>query len=210
MNAMKTLGSRRMEACAKQLRKHQFPTYVVQDIEEAKRVMCELIKDGEHVATGGSMSIEESSILAMLQTMDINFVEHKANASEEERKQEAIHALCADTYICSANAITLQGEIYNVDGSGNRVAMMIYGPKQVLIIAGVNKLVSDMEQAKVRLREIAAPANCIRLDKKTPCTIIGSCQDCMSKDRICCAHVMMNYQREERIKVILVNETLGY
>lgn len=103
----------------------------------------------------------------------------------------------------------MKGELINVDGHGNRVSAMIFGPKQVIIVAGYNKIVEDEQSAIQRIRTIAAPANCMRLNKKTPCRFTGSCTQCYSEDRICSSYVKINYDKEDRLRVILVKENLG-
>ena len=130
--------------------------------------------------------------------------------TREQSDAEARKAFSADTFIASTNAVTLQGELVNIDGHGNRVSAMIFGPKQVIIVAGYNKIVEDEEAAKKCIREIAAPANSVRLHKQTPCSKTGSCQDCYSKDRICSSYVKINYDKEDRIRVILIAEAYGY
>ena len=111
----------------------------------------------------------------------------------------------------SSNAITENGELYNVDGNGNRVAALVWGPKSVIVVAGYNKIVKDIDEAKTRVREIAAPSNAARLGCDTPCTKTGHCMDCSSSKRICATTVITGRQRvENRIKVILVGEELGY
>ena len=118
----------------------------------------------------------------------------------------------------SANAITEDGELYNVDGNGNRVAALIYGPKRVIVVAGVNKLVRDLDEAISRVKCMAAPANGVRLQTHTPCSRMGRCSGaegrmtagCASERRMCCQYVVTGYQREDRIRVVLVGEELGY
>ena len=120
-------------------------------------------------------------------------------------------AFTSDFYLASANAITLDGKIVNIDGTGNRVAAMIYGPKNVILVIGVNKICTDELSAINRVKNYASPINAIRLNKKTPCTIKGSCYDCLSNDTICCVTTVNRYSKEKnRIKVILVGEELGY
>ena len=117
----------------------------------------------------------------------------------------------ADCYLTSCNAVTEQGELYNVDGNANRVAAMTYGPKSVICVVGYNKIVPNLEAAVARVEQVAAPANAVRLHRKTPCTVTGRCEDCHSPDRICCTTVIHRQQRVPgRIKVILVGEELGY
>ena len=111
----------------------------------------------------------------------------------------------------SSNAITEKGELYNVDGNGNRVAALIWGPKNVIIVAGYNKIVKDIDESRARIEEIAAPANATRLGCDTPCTKTGHCMNCASPKRICATTVITGWQRvQNRIKVILVGEELGY
>jgi len=104
----------------------------------------------------------------------------------------------------------VQGELFNVDGNGNRVAAMLFGPEQVIVICGINKIVKDLKEAEERVKKIAAPVTAKRLNKNTPCTKVGYCMNCNSEDRICCDYVIMKKQRNNRIKVIIVNKELGY
>ena len=120
-------------------------------------------------------------------------------------------AFFCDTYLTGTNAVTEEGELYNVDGNGNRVSAMIFGPKSVIVVAGYNKIVPNLEAARKRVREVSAPANAVRLDTKTPCKIIGTCRDCHSDERMCCSYVTLGQQRiKGRIKVIIVGESLGF
>ena len=120
-------------------------------------------------------------------------------------------AFCCDNYIMSTNAITYDGELVNIDGTGNRVAALIYGPKNVVVIAGMNKVTDNVENAYKRARSHASVPNAIRLDMNTPCKATGLCSDCTSPDCICCQAVITRYSRiKGRIKVILVGESLGY
>ena len=126
-------------------------------------------------------------------------------------------------YFTSTNAVTENGELYNVDGTGNRVAAIVYGPKSVVVVCGYNKIVRDLKEAEMRVKEIAAPANTIRLNKNTYCSKCGVCvsakdgestglaKGCKSEDRICCSYLVSGYQRQKnRIKVIIVGEELGF
>ena len=122
-----------------------------------------------------------------------------------------VAAFDSDVYFAGTNAVTENGCLYNVDGNGNRVAAMIYGPKSVVVVVGVNKIVSDLDAAKERVRKIAAPANTVRLSCDTPCAKTGECMDCNSPSRICCNFVVMSNQRvKDRLKVIILDESLGY
>lgn len=126
-------------------------------------------------------------------------------------KQIYRDAFSADTYLMSANAITETGELYNVDGNSNRVAALAFGPEQVIVLAGYNKIVPDMAAAVTRVEKIAAPANATRLHCQTPCAVTGECGHCNAPGRICCNYMVTGFQRQKnRVKVILIGEELGY
>lgn len=201
----------KMEACKKALEKNGMKAYLVEDAQAARELVNAMIKDHETVCDGGTMTLQETGILDMLNHRDLVFHSHSdPTMTREQSDAEARKAFSADTFIASTNAVTLQGELVNIEGHGNRVSAMIFGPKQVIIVAGYNKIVEDEEAAKKRIREIAAPANSVRLHKQTPCSKTGSCQDCYSKDRICSSYVKINYDKEDRIRVILIAEAYGY
>lgn len=201
----------KMEACKKALEKNGMKAYLVEDAQAARELVNAMIKDHETVCDGGTMTLQETGILDMLNHRDLVFHSHSdPTMTREQSDAEARKAFSADTFIASTNEVTLQGELVNIDGHGNRVSAMIFGPKQVIIVAGYNKIVEDEEAAKKRIREIAAPANSVRLHKQTPCSKTGSCQDCYSKDRICSSYVKINYDKEDRIRVILIAEAYGY
>ena len=201
----------KMEACKKALEKNGMKAYLVEDAQAARELVNAMIKDHETVCDGGTMTLQETGILDMLNHRDLVFHSHSdPTMTREQSDAEARKAFSADTFIASTTAVTLQGELVNIDGHGNRVSAMIFGPKQVIIVAGYNKIVEDEEAAKKRIREIAAPANSVRLHKQTPCSKTGSCQDCYSKDRICSSYVKINYDKEDRIRVILIAEAYGY
>ena len=201
----------KMEACKKALEKNGMKAYLVEDAQAARELVNAMIKDHETVCDGGTMTLQETGILDMLNHRDLVFHSHSdPMMTREESDAEARKAFSADTFIASTNAVTLQGELVNIDGHGNRVSAMIFGPKQVIIVAGYNKIVENEEAAKKRIREIAAPANSVRLHKQTPCSKTGSCQDCYSKDRICSSYVKINYDKEDRIRVMLIAEAYGY
>ena len=186
----------KMEACKKALEKNGMKAYLVEDAQAARELVNAMIKDHETVCDGGTMTLQETGILDMLNHRDLVFHSHSdPTMTREQSDAEARKAFSADTFIASTNAVTLQGELVNIDGHGNRVSAMIFGPKQVIIVAGYNKIVEDEEAAKKRIREIAAPANSVRLHKQTPCSKTGSCQDCYSKDRICSSYVKINYDK---------------
>ena len=212
MNPKKTYYERQASTIIKNLKKRNMDGFYCATAEEAKEKALSLIEPGETVSFGGSVTIEECGILDALRERDDIALYDRATAKNAEEMGDIFRrAFYADSYLMSANAITLDGELVNIDGNGNRVAALIFGPKQVIVVAGMNKIVSNEEEAIRRARNMAAPPNCIRLNKNTPCAATGKCADCMGSDTICCQTVVTRRSRDAgRIKVILVGEELGY
>ena len=179
-----------------------------------------LLKKGDTVAVGGSVTLSETGIMELLQSGEYTFLDRYApNLTPDERHDIFVRSMKADAYLCSANAITLQGELYNVDGNANRVAAIAFGPERVILVVGVQKIVEDMAQAVKRVKTIAAPMNAKRLNCDTYCNKNGHClcadgamtEGCNSPARICCSYLVTGFQRNpERIQVILVGEPCGY
>lgn len=194
------------------LEKNNMEAYYVEDNKALLNKIDDLIKEGETVAVGGSMTLFETGIIEYLKSGKFNFLDrYKENLSREDMKEIYRKSFFADSYVVSSNAVTEEGELYNVDGNGNRVAAMIYGPDKVIVVVGTNKIVKDLDEAVKRNRESAAPANAKRLNRKTPCTKVGYCMDCNSSDRICNDYVLIRRQGNKgRIKVIFVKDALGY
>lgn len=197
---IKNLAKRRMEGsyCA--------------TIEEAVAKAESYLTDGASVSFGGSVTLEETGMLAALRNnKNIHLIDRATATSPDEMKQLYHDALSADFYFMSTNAITIDGELVNIDGNGNRLAALVYGPEHIIIIAGMNKVAANVEEAISRVHTTAAPMNCQRLERNTPCAATGVCAECTSPDCICCHTVVTRYSRfENRIKVILVGEELGY
>lgn len=178
------------------------------------------LHEGDTVAVGGSMTLVEAGVLSLLKSGKYRFLDRYApGLTPEETRRIFIESFRADAYLCSANAITLNGELYNVDGNSNRVAAICYGPSSVIVVAGYNKIVRDLDAAVQRVKQTAAPANAVRLRCETPCASRGSCAGlnggmtagCAGDSRICCNYLVSARQREKgRIKVILVGRELGY
>ena len=202
----------RMERTAEALNKNGFAATCVDNKEEAIDLVEEMLTDGATVSVGGSMTLFELGIPELLSSGRFNYLDRYApGLTTEGRREVFLKSFDSDFYFCSTNAVTESGELYNVDGNGNRVAAMLYGPQNVVVIAGWNKIVKDIPAAEERVREHAAPANCIRLGRNTPCTKTGRCMDCRSDERICADRVIMSKQVVKgRVKVILVAEELGY
>ncbi len=203
------------------LEKNGIKPYFVQTKDEVVPLVKTLIHKGESVSNGGSVSLKETGVSRLLACGDYDFID-RTGLEGEALRQSYIRAFGCDTYFCSSNAITENGELYNVDGNSNRVACIVYGPRQVIMVAGVNKIVKDINEAVLRVKEKAAVYNTKRLSCKTPCEATGRCisldknnpflcDGCQSPQRICCNYVISAKQRhKDRIKVILVNESLGY
>lgn len=220
-NNVKQTIFKKIEKTGKALESNNMKFYYAETSAQAKDIIESLLNEGETIANGGSMTLDECGIMALLRSGKYNFLDR--NACPPEKVAEVYHqAFSCDTYLCSANAITENGELYNVDGNGNRVACLIYGPKQVIVVAGYNKLVKDIPSAIDRVKNLSAPANTIRLNCNTYCSKTGECvsmkkdnpsiaDGCTSDSRICCSYVISAKQRiKDRIKVIIVAESLGY
>lgn len=212
MNPKQTYYKIQAETIIKNLEKRQMTGYYCAEKEEAVKTAMSLTKPGTTVSFGGSMTLIESGAMdALKNRSDIHLIDRSLAKSPEEIKQAYRDSFCADTYFMSSNAITADGQLVNIDGNGNRVAALIYGPDQVIILAGMNKIVSTVEDAVQRVRNFATPPNCIRLSKQTPCAATGVCGDCFSNDCICNQIVITRRSGTPgRIKVILIGEELGY
>lgn len=194
------------------LKKRQMEGYYCKTSKEAVELACSFLTPDSTVSFGGSMTLAETGLLSLLRERDdIHLLDRSTAQVPEEVQEIYAKTFTADTYFMSTNAITLEGELVNIDGNGNRVAALIWGPKQVIILAGMNKVSSTLEDAYRRVKDIAAPPNCIRLNKKTPCASTGSCGNCYSPDCICSQTVITRRSGTPgRIKVILIGEALGY
>ena len=202
----------RVNRTMENLEKNNISAYRVETEEEALQKLEELIPAGALVGVGGSMTLFEIDAIDFLRKGSYDFLDrYKEGITPAEMKEMYRKSFSADAYLTSSNAITENGELYNVDGTGNRVAAMLYGPDRVIVIVGINKLVKDIEQAILRVKEIAAPANNIRLNKSNPCAKVGYCMDCKVDSRICNEYTVIKRQGVKgRIHVIIVNKELGY
>ena len=193
------------------LNKRQIEGYYCKDKTSAIQKALELIPEGSSISYGGSMTLNETGLMNAIENGNYKLIKREnANNAEEQRKIYA--EICAsDFFLMGSNAITLDGELINIDGRGNRVAFLCFGPQNVLILTGMNKVVSNIESGVKRVRDIAAPPNGIRLNKQTPCALTGRCGDCYSPDCMCGQLVITRRSGiPNRIKVILIGEDLGY
>ncbi len=202
----------RIKKTMENLERNKMKPYFAETREQLLDIVRGLVKNDKLITSGGSATLKESGVIEMLQSEFASaFVTRPVGGSAEQMRDFFRSEFCSDTFLAGTNAITEDGELYNVDGNGNRVAAMIYGPTQVIIVAGVNKIVKDLAEAKERVEKIAAPLNTKRLNCATPCKETGKCEHCRSDQRICCSYVTLAQQRvPNRIKVIIVDEKLGF
>ncbi|MBE5909452.1 MAG: lactate utilization protein [Lachnospiraceae bacterium] len=182
--------------------------YYAANKEEALAKALELIPTGASVTMGGAMSAHEIGLVEALKKGDYNFIDRDA---AEDKRAAMLQAYDADFFLTSANAMTEDGVMVNIDGNANRVSAIAQGPKHVLVIVGMNKICVDADAAMKRARNVAAPINAQRFGLSTPCAKTGACMDCKSPDTICCQFLITRYSRHaDRIHVILVNDVLGF
>ena len=185
--------------------------YYCENAEDALLTAKRFLTPGCSISWGGSETLSEIGLLADLQDSDYTIYDRSTAKTPEEKSLLYGKIVTTDYFFMSSNAITLDGQLVNIDGSGNRVACLITGPKNVIIIAGMNKIVTDVDTGIERVRNMASPPNSIRIGAKTPCAEIGKCANCLVDDCICCEIVITRKSKiPGRIKVILVGEELGY
>ena len=181
--------------------------------EDALTKALSYIEEGSSVTWGGSMSISEIGLMDAVKNGNYEIIDRSVAKNYDEQREIFSKAVLADYYLMSSNAITLDGELINIDGTGNRVACLTYGPKNVIMIVGMNKVVNDVEDGIKRVRNFASPPNTLRLGLKTPCSMTGRCGNCYGDTCICSQIVVTRRQSAAmrgRIKIILVGESLGY
>lgn len=210
-----------LERTAKNLEANNMKAIIADKKEDVPEIVKSLLNEGDTVTNGGSMTLAETGVMDLLRSGAYRFLDREGKSREEVEKLYR-DAFSADAYLCSSNAVTENGELYNVDGNSNRVAAICFGPRSVIIVVGRNKVVKDLDEAVMRVKRIAAPMNTARLGCETYCQSKGECMSaasgcggisdgCKSPGRICCSFVITAQQRiKDRIKVILVNEELGF
>ena len=220
-NNKKEIIEKRINKVGENLKKNNMEFYYAPAAKDVCKIVESLIKEGDTITNGGTMTMQECGLAELLSSPKYNYLD-RSKMTPEEVAELYIRSFSADVYISSSNAITEDGCLYNVDGNSNRIAAIAYGPKSVIIIAGYNKIVRDLNEAEVRVKTMAAPPNCVRLDCATYCKETGECvslskaghqmsDGCNSESRICCNYLISAHQRHKgRIKVIIVGEELGY
>lgn len=205
---------------AENLARNNMQVIYAADRAQALQAVKSLLQPGNTIGLGGSVTLQECGITELVRNPEYRLIDrYQPGMTQEQMEAKFAEALTADVFLCSTNAITEDGALYNVDGTSNRVAAMLYGPQKVIVVAGVNKIVPDLTAAVERVRTVAAPRNAQRLNKNTYCAACGICktcgaplgEGCGSPQRICRNFVVSTKQaRKDRICVILVDETLGY
>ncbi len=208
---MNTRNKMLAEKIIKGLEARNMVGYYAETKEEALAKALEIIPKGSSIGWGGSMSVNEIGLRDAVLNGNYQVFNRDACQTPEEKRQVELQIFGSDYFLCSSNAITEDGILVNIDGNSNRVAAIAYGPKNVVMIVGMNKVAKDVDSAVSRARNIAAPVNAQRFPLDTPCKKTGSCMNCMSRDTICCEFLITRYSRHAgRFHIILVNESLGY
>ncbi|MDK2967912.1 lactate utilization protein [Lacrimispora sp.] len=212
MNSEKEHVPEYLRNVMKQLNKNRMAGYYVKDQNCLISLLDQLIKEGETVGSGDSVTLEQLGVFDYLRTRKLHFLDKfQPSLTGKDKRELYLQNFRADTFVTGVNAITKNGELFNIDGNGSRVAPMLYGPEQVIVVAGVNKITDNLDEAIKRTRQIAAPLDAKRLGKATPCTRLNKCIDCSHKERICNDFVLITGQFiADRIKVIIVDQNLGY
>lgn len=193
------------------LEKRQMEGYYCADCAAAVKKVLELVPEGSSVSWGGTMTLTESGVMDALRAGNFTLIDRDLAKTPKEQKEVYARTVCSDYFFMSTNAITLDGELVNVDGRANRVACLCAGPENVIILAGMNKVVATVEDGHNRARNTAAPMNTVRLNKDTPCAARGKCCSCFKPGCVCSQIVITRRsQIPGRIKVILIGEELGY
>ena len=200
---------KRGEILVKNLTSHGFEAYYCENRETALVKALEIIPKGATVGWGGAMSAQQIGLLDAMNAGEYNAIDRDKAPNMEEREKAMRSCLQADVFITGANALSIDGQMVNIDGVGNRVAAIVYGPKNVVVIAGMNKVTDSLEAAVVRARTVAAPMNKQRFPLQTPCAVTGVCGNCKTEGICNQLLITRNSKPIGRIKVILVGEELG-
>ena len=209
--ATKKFYEKRGQVLVKNLQSRQFDAYYCDSKADALAKALELIPKDSTVGWGGAMSAQQIGLLDAVRSGEYHALDRDACATMEDRVKMMKKCLTADVFLTGANAISLDGQMVNIDGIGNRVAAIVYGPDSVIVIAGMNKVVDTLDDAVGRARTVAAPMNQQRFTNQTPCQITGACADCKSPECICNQVLITRHCRPAgRIKFIVVGEELGF
>lgn len=201
---------KRASVLVKNLRSRHFEAYYCDTRQDALAKALELIPEGSLVSWGGAMSAQQIGLIGAMRVGNYRTIDRDKCVTAEEREQAMKDALFCDTFLMGANAMSMDGEMVSIDGTGNRIGALVYGPKSVIVIVGMNKVEDTLEEAIRRARTVAAPKNKQRFGDGTPCAVTGVCGDCKSEKCICNHIVITRHCRPVgRIKFIIVGEDLG-
>jgi len=203
-----TIGKSACEA----LKRSHFDARFVRKGEEALEIVASFVKPGMTVGFGGSMTLRAIGAPDKVKALGAVILDHNAPGLELEAKLDILRAqLTSDLFLSGSNAVTLEGDIINVDGNGNRVAALAFGPKKTVVVVGANKIVRDLDEALERIETVASPMNNKRLEKPNPCAKTGTCEDCRGETRICRAYQILRRRPSlSDFTVIVVGENLGF
>ena len=195
----------------KNLERRNMEGYYFETVEEAVEKAMSMIKQEDTVGWGGSTTIDQTGIKKLLEEKNITVYDRDKETDPKEKVKMMKKALTSDVFLTSANAITMDGELLNIDGNGNRVAAFCYGPDSVIVIAGMNKIVTDLDVALKKVRLDATVPNTFRTNSKTPCHFTGKCTECTMNDTLCGQILVTRFCKpQNKIKVILVGQSLGF
>ena len=202
---------KRGQVLVKNLKSRHFDAWYCANGAEALEKAVELIPKGASVGWGGAVSAEQIGLIDAVRSGEYRAIDREKGTTMEERNRLMKECLMTDVFISGANALSLDGQMVNIDGNGNRVAAIVYGPETVLIIAGMNKVEDSLEAAVTRARTVAAPINKQRFPNVTPCEVTGTCADCKAEGCICNQILITRHCRPAgRIKFLIVGEELGF
>lgn len=202
----------RVKKTIENLLRHNIGGYYVKSPDELLALLATLLRIGETVGCGDSLTLEQTGVFDFLRSGPYQFLDkHQPGLSSAQKREIYLQNFRADTFLTGVNAVTVDGKLLNIDGNGSRVAPMLYGPKQVVVVSGTNKLTDTLEEAHYRARQFAAPLDARRLNKDTPCVKLGRCVDCNHPRRICNDFVLITGQFvKDRIKVIFIDGDYGF
>ena len=199
------------ETVIKNLKRRNMEGYYCETSEEAVELVRSMIPAGDSITWGGTVTFGETGVKAALEQGDWRMIDRATATTPEEKREMWRDRTSADWFFMSANALTLDGELVNIDGNSDRLSLLLHGPEHVVVLVGMNKLVADVDAGFKRIRTVTCPLNAARLHTNTPCEVAGVCSECHSERCMCCQMVVTRHSRHAgRIKVILIGESLGY
>lgn len=206
-----TALAKQAETIIKNLEKRNMEGFYFETAAQCTQAILESMPEGSVISWGGSESIKESGLMAGIRNGAYELIDRSEAKTPKESRALYAKTVLADYYLMSSNAITLDGELINIDGNGNRVACLIQGPSHVILVVSMNKVVPDVKSGIARVRNMASPSNAIRLNRNLPCAVTGTCHDCLAPECFCNQIVVTRRSGHTgRIKVYLVGEALGY